>query len=238
MARRRHRAQVIYLYDFASREQIESVPLARRQKRVTTPAASKLGRQLWDGLRLKELRDSIPLSQQALAERSKVSKGEISRHERNAASSNPSVDALGRLALALGQPLHVLLQPSGSPIPKPDMIYFGGGHYEIIDYKIVSKSTLIDKQKSPKGDTLGALSGVVHSGTDVARPVPASSIDATGESGRSLSPASASEERVNSIATTLERTCASLLSLAQSLSAAIAALEAHRQNTGTTGEKS
>lgn len=60
------------------------------------------------------------MSQPDLAAACGVSKGDISRHERNDSKSNPSVDALARIALALKVQMRELFEPVGSPIPRPD----------------------------------------------------------------------------------------------------------------------
>ena len=80
----------------------------------------KPGRELWDGARLRELRDARGFSQEDLAGRSGVSAGDISRHERNDPKSNPSIDGLMRIAQALKVPPAALFEPAGSPIPRPE----------------------------------------------------------------------------------------------------------------------
>jgi transcriptional regulator with XRE-family HTH domain len=78
-----------------------------------------LGRELWDGGRLREIREKRGHSQDALALMTGVSKGDISRHERNDVASNPSVAGLLRIALALHVPIAALFEPVGTVIPRP-----------------------------------------------------------------------------------------------------------------------
>lgn len=83
-----------------------------------TRTERKGGRELWDGQRIREIREFRRLSQQALADAAGTSKGDVSRHERNDPTSNPSVDVLARIADALSVPVFTLLEAVGSPIPE------------------------------------------------------------------------------------------------------------------------
>lgn len=60
------------------------------------------------------------MSQATLARESSVSKSDVSRHERNADDSNPTVDVLYRLATALRVDVVCLLEPVGYRIPSPE----------------------------------------------------------------------------------------------------------------------
>jgi transcriptional regulator with XRE-family HTH domain len=74
------------------------------------------GRKAWDGARLREIRIFRGMSQADLAAMSRIGKSEISRHERNAPASNPTIAAMGRLSIALDVELSTLFQPVGAPI--------------------------------------------------------------------------------------------------------------------------
>lgn len=100
--------QVTDSYDLMGRVRLNLRPM-------TDPDAGR-GRLLWDGKRLRQLREAAKMSQVELAERSGVSNTEISRHENNDPTSNPSVDTLGRLALALGVELSSLTMRDGAVI--------------------------------------------------------------------------------------------------------------------------
>ena len=97
------------------------------ESRLYSPQVAKTrierkgGRELWDGQRIRELRDFRRLSQQALADAAGTGKGDISRHERNDPTSNPSVDVLARIADALDVPVFALFEAVGSPIPEKAM---------------------------------------------------------------------------------------------------------------------
>jgi len=78
--------------------------------------APPVGRALWDGTRIREIRKHRGWSQHELAMRAGISRSEISRHERNDALSNPSVTGLLKIASALGVPAAALLEPVGRPI--------------------------------------------------------------------------------------------------------------------------
>lgn len=79
-----------------------------------------VGRERWDGERLREIRDKRGLTQPQLGVLAGLSKGEISRHERNAPNSNPTISVMFRLAAGLKVPVAALLESVGSPIPSPD----------------------------------------------------------------------------------------------------------------------
>jgi len=64
-----------------------------------------------------EIRLARGFSQDALARAARISRGDVSRHERNHASSNPSLDVLLRLASALNVPATTLFECPGAPIP-------------------------------------------------------------------------------------------------------------------------
>jgi transcriptional regulator with XRE-family HTH domain len=89
-------------------------------KRQTPKGAAVAARRRWDGRRIREVREARGVSQKTLAEASGLSEGDISRHERNDEKSNPSVDSLVRLSTALHVPTATLLEPVGTPIPRPD----------------------------------------------------------------------------------------------------------------------
>jgi transcriptional regulator with XRE-family HTH domain len=59
--------------------------------------------------RIRQARESVGLSQEALARRADVAMMTVSRIERGA--SQPDLDTLRRLALALGVPLTQLIDP-------------------------------------------------------------------------------------------------------------------------------
>lgn len=97
------------------------------QRAYTSPrVAIADGRNLWDGARLRELREARGLTQGDLGGAAGIGAAEISRHERNDESSNPTIAVLARLARALSMPLAVLFEPVGSAIPRPEE----SGHYE------------------------------------------------------------------------------------------------------------
>lgn len=79
-----------------------------------------MGRELWDGGRIREIREARGHSQDKLSDLTGVSKGDISRHERNDEKSNPSVAALARIALALHVPITALFESVGSFIPRSE----------------------------------------------------------------------------------------------------------------------
>lgn len=79
-----------------------------------------MGRELWDGGRIREIREARGHSQDKLSDLTGVSKGDISRHERNDEKSNPSVAALVRIALALHVPMTALFESVGSFIPRSE----------------------------------------------------------------------------------------------------------------------
>jgi len=103
--------QVIESYDVRRRG-----PLYSRRM----PKPRRTGRATWDGERLKEIREDRRLSQNELSEKSGVSAAELSRHERNATESNPTIDVLARLAAALAVPLTAIVEPVGSYVPRPE----------------------------------------------------------------------------------------------------------------------
>ncbi len=103
--------QVVESYDDRRRGRLYS-------RRVAKPR--RAGRVTWDGARLKEIREARGLSQGELSEESGVSPSELSRHERNATDSNPTVDVLARLAAALHVPLSSIVDAVGAYIPRPE----------------------------------------------------------------------------------------------------------------------
>lgn len=89
-------------------------------RRMDTPHAdrgSEPSSKPWDGERLREVRRVVDISQVELDEKSGVSNTEISRYETNSPDSNPTVETLAKLAIALGVPVYALLMPVGFPIP-------------------------------------------------------------------------------------------------------------------------
>jgi transcriptional regulator with XRE-family HTH domain len=83
------------------------------------PVIRQRGRDLWDGARLREIRERRGLNQDELAAKAGSSKSEIGRHESNKPTSNPTIEVLGRYAIALDVALVNLVEPVGSPIPRP-----------------------------------------------------------------------------------------------------------------------
>ena len=86
-------------------------------KTAPKKTCSLRGRALWDGKRLRDIRWARGLSQESLAQAAGVARGDVSRHERNDPSSNPSLDVLLRLAVALCVPPAALFEPPGAPVP-------------------------------------------------------------------------------------------------------------------------
>lgn len=152
--------QSVVSYDFAADQQIESGVVAKRSKQKVDDDAGR-GRALWDGARLIEVRKHAGIAtQKEFARISGVSEGDISRHESNSPLSNPRVDTVGRLALALGLPLYVLMQPPGSPIPRPgdgrEAAGLPEGH--ILLESIISRVDVEDpSEDSWRGDVLKAV---------------------------------------------------------------------------------
>jgi transcriptional regulator with XRE-family HTH domain len=68
------------------------------------------------GVRIRNRREDLGLSLNALSEQAKVSKGYLSQLE-NADASNPSIDTLGRIAEALELPLEELVSEPRPPEP-------------------------------------------------------------------------------------------------------------------------
>ena len=101
-------------YDVRARARLYSRGVAKRKER----RSKHVGRELWDAARIREIREDRRLSQGELASLSSVSMSEISRHERNASASNPTIDVLVRIALALEVPIDSLFDPVGAPIPR------------------------------------------------------------------------------------------------------------------------
>ncbi|HVT47420.1 MAG TPA: helix-turn-helix transcriptional regulator [Vicinamibacterales bacterium] len=68
---------------------------------MSVAAGAVDGRKVWDGARLREIRIFRGMSQADLAAMSRIGQSEVSRHERNAPASNPTVAAMGVLRLRL-----------------------------------------------------------------------------------------------------------------------------------------
>jgi transcriptional regulator with XRE-family HTH domain len=81
--------------------------------------AREVGRELWDGGRIKELREASGKSQDELGKDAGIGGTEISRHETNNSKSNPTIAVLARIARALNVPLWALFEPQGHPLPRP-----------------------------------------------------------------------------------------------------------------------
>lgn len=109
---RRRLPQVTESYDVAGFRRLYSGGVAKR----TGQKERQGGRELWDGKRIREVREERKLSRPQLAEASGVNEDDIGRHERNDPASNPSMDTLVRLALALKVRPGVLLEPTGTQI--------------------------------------------------------------------------------------------------------------------------
>lgn len=123
MIRQAKSAQYVEL--FCADAQVVEPQTVTTQRRVYSQRVShrierKGGRELWDGARIKEIREERRLSQKEVAALAGSTDGEISRHERNAPNSNPAVDVLVRISRALDVPLPCLFEPVGTPIPRPD----------------------------------------------------------------------------------------------------------------------
>jgi transcriptional regulator with XRE-family HTH domain len=80
----------------------------------------KGGRELWNGERIKEIREARKLTRRQLADKALMSEDDLGRHERNDHASNPAVDVLMRIARALHVPSSALFDPKGAPIPGPE----------------------------------------------------------------------------------------------------------------------
>src|SRR3990172_5123338 len=103
--------QPIATYAFSGRSGLYSDGVAQ-------PKHRRLGRELWDGARLRTLRDARGLSQKDLGELAGVGETEISRHEGNGPKSNPTIAVLGRISKALNVPLSTLFEPADNPFPR------------------------------------------------------------------------------------------------------------------------
>jgi transcriptional regulator with XRE-family HTH domain len=114
--RQRDLPQVAVSYDVTTQAGLYSGGVTQKSGR----AERKGGRELWDGERIKELRDARGLSREELATAAQISADDLGRHERNDAASNPSVDVLMRIGRALAVPPTALFQPKGAPIPRPE----------------------------------------------------------------------------------------------------------------------
>jgi transcriptional regulator with XRE-family HTH domain len=147
------------------------------------------GRELWDGARLKEIREARGLSQKEVGQRAGLQSGtEISRHERNAVDSNPTVAIVGRIAAALEVSISALFEPVGYPIPRPE----GSGHAERrrdgVERSAILQAVLDRRdQKTPaedswRGDVLRAQDAITDAAAALNRALrrPADS----GESGQ------------------------------------------------------
>lgn len=110
-----HLPQRVESYDVTTHARLYSATVAKKSGRKVPT----VGRDLWDGKRIREIREARGLSQDDLSGLTGVSKGDISRHERNDDASNPSVAALIRIALALKVPPTTLFEPVGVPFPRP-----------------------------------------------------------------------------------------------------------------------
>lgn len=121
------------------------------------------GRELWDGRRLREVREFCDLTQTELTKRSGVRNTAISRHETNADDSNPSIASLCRLAQGLGVRVATLFDPVGSPIERADRTIADGHGF-----------TDSEHQKSDPGETRVRAKGYSQSSA-TARNVPAAS---------------------------------------------------------------
>lgn len=100
------------------------------------------------------------------------------------------------------------------------------------DSQEVHKGRARRKLKSLEDDTLGGVSDVIRSDHVMAHRVPNSSINATGESGRSLPPASPEEPVHAAVARSLAQSADTLLLLGEILSQAISQLDDRRKNPG------
>jgi transcriptional regulator with XRE-family HTH domain len=109
---------------------VESYDITAIRRLYSGVPKSEIGRRQWDGARIREIRDDRRLSQEALAEKARVSASDVSRHERNAQDSNPTVDVLVKIADALDVPAWSLLQPVGAPFPSPRKDGRGDGDME------------------------------------------------------------------------------------------------------------
>lgn len=140
------------------------------------------GREMWDGGRLRELREARGLTQGQLAERSGSGEAEISRHERNHEKSNPGVDVLGRYAVALDVPLYSLFESVGSSIPRPEEDSGHGErarqHSEVLERLVVELDAEAPAPDTWRGDVLkaiAALNRALRRGEDSAAPGDAAS---------------------------------------------------------------
>lgn len=166
-----HLPHLVESYDITAQARLQSAIVAKKAGRQRRE--QPIGRELWDGGRIREIREDRKLSQDGLSGMSGVSKGDISRHERNDPKSNPSVAALVRLSLALNVPQSSLLEPTGSPIPRPGETT---GHVErprqhlaVLESLVAELDIEAPAEDSWRGDVykaLAALNRALRRGTD------------------------------------------------------------------------
>jgi len=153
--------QCVESYDVMAQRQLYSGGVSKKER---GKKEDRGGREQWDGARIREIRDDRKLSQDELAEAARVSAGDISRHERNDIKSNPSVDSLVRIALALHVPMHVLFQPVGSPIPRPDQerrsVESSGEDSPLLERLVKTLDAEYEGEDSWRGDVLKAVAAL------------------------------------------------------------------------------
>ena len=146
-------------YDVMTQQGLYSGGVAKIRSRTERRG----GRELWDGERIKEIRDARGLTRPELADRAKMSVDDLGRHERNDAESNPSVDVLMRIALALSVRPGAILEPKGSPIPRPDQESGVGQRPEgdpllaAFAHRLAELDTETPAEDSWRGDVLKAI---------------------------------------------------------------------------------
>jgi hypothetical protein len=117
---------------------------------------------------------------------SRINKSDVSRHETNNDSSNPTVETLGDLSIALDVPIAALLEPVGSPIPRPSKespdaremdARPDGEESTVADYLgrlLQSLDSEVQAEDSVRGDILQAIAvlnrALRRPGTDAAPP--------------------------------------------------------------------
>lgn len=148
-------AQPVESYDVSGQARLYSGVVRQKEN---------AGRRLWDGDRIREIREARGLSQAALSTAAGVSKSEISRHETNADVSNPTIDVLYRLAGALQVRVARLFEPVGSPIPRPGE---DTGHAErrpedsqFLDALLANLDAEAPAEDSIRGDILKAVAAL------------------------------------------------------------------------------